>query len=63
MMRIPNPRESTSDADGDRNVGYDSSYENRVVVVLMVDEDEGHPEDKPDKASRSAARVDAANVL
>ena len=63
MMRIPNPRESTGNADGDRYVGNDSSYENRVVIVLVVDEDEGHPEDKPHETCCRTARMNAANVL
>lgn len=46
-MRIPNPRECTGDADGDRYVGYDSGYENRVVVILVVNENECHPKDEP----------------
>ena len=49
-MRIPDPRECAGDTDGDRQVGYDSSNEDRVVVVLVVDEDESHPEDEPHKA-------------
>ena len=47
MMRIPNPRECTRDANGHRQVGYDSHYENRIVVVLVVNENERHPEDEP----------------
>ena len=50
MMRIPNPRERTSYAGSHRKVGNDSHNENSIVVVLVVDEDEGHPEDEPCEA-------------
>ena len=54
-MRIPDPREGAGYADGYRQVGNDPHYEDGVVVVLVVDEDEGHPEDKPCKARGRAA--------
>ena len=46
-MRIPNPRECACDTDGDCDVRNNPHYENCVVVVLVVDEDKDHPEDKP----------------
>ena len=62
-MRIPNPRECTGNADGHRQICYDSHDKDRVVVVLVIDEDEGDAEDEPHKARRCAARVNATQML
>jgi hypothetical protein len=63
VMRIPNPRERTCNADCDCEVGDDSHYEYSIMVILVVNENEGHPEDEPCKAGRCAARMYAAQVL
>ena len=62
-MRIPNPRESTGYAHRHREIRYDSHDEDRVVIVLVVDENERHSEDEPCEAGCCAARVDTAELL
>lgn len=47
MMCIPDPREGTRDTDGDGQIGDNSSDENRVVDVLVVDEDQDDAENEP----------------
>lgn len=47
MMRIPDPREGTRDTDGDGQVGDNSSDEDGVVDVLVVNEDQDDAEDEP----------------
>ena len=50
VMRIPNPRERTRNADVYCEIRDDSHNQHGIVVLLVVDEDEGDPEDKPCKA-------------
>lgn len=55
MMRIPDPREGTRDTDGDCQVGDNSSDEDGVVDVLVVDEDQDDAEDEPCETRSGAA--------
>ena len=50
MVRIPHPREGAEDADRDGEVGDNAHYQDCIVVVLVVNEDERDAEDKPDEA-------------
>lgn len=63
MMRIPNPRERTGDANRYRQVRDDPHYQDCVVIVLVVDEDEGHPEKKPCETRGCTPRMDTTDVL
>ena len=62
-MRITDPGERACDADRHRDVRQHAHNEDRVVVILVVDENEGHPEYEPHKAGGRATRVDAAQML
>ena len=55
MVRIADPRECAEDADRDREVGNHAHDENRVVVILVVDEDERYAEYEPGKAGCCAS--------
>ena len=63
VVRITNPRECAEDADSDGEVCDDAHYQNSIVIVLVVDEDERYPEDQPYEARCCAARVNASQVL
>ena len=47
MVRVPDPGERAQDADRDGEVRDDAHDQDRVVVVLVVDEDERDAEDEP----------------
>ena len=55
MVRVSDPRECTGNTDRYRKVGYDTHYEDGVMVVLVVDEYERHAEYEPDEAGCCAS--------
>ncbi len=44
-MSVPHPRECAHDTDRYSEVCNDTHYEDRVVIILVVDEDDGDAED------------------
>ena len=60
VVRIADPRERAEDADSDGKVCNDAHDQDRIVVVLVVNEDERHTEDEPNEAGSCASRVNAA---
>ena len=63
VVCVPDPGERTQNADCDEEVGDHAHYQDSVVVVFVVDEDERDAENEPDKARCCASRVNAAQML
>jgi len=42
MVRVPDPRESAQDRDGDRKICEYSHRQHRTMIVLVVDKNRGH---------------------
>ena len=55
VVRIAYPGECAEDADGDGEVGDNAHNQDRIVVVLVVDEYERHAEYEPDEAGCCAS--------
>ena len=60
VMRITNPGERAQDTDGDGEVGDYAHNQDRIVVVLVVDENECNAENEPDEAGCRATRMNTA---
>ena len=63
MMRIPNPWERARNTDGDGEIGSDTSNQDCVVCVLVINENQDDTEDQPCKTGRGAAAVDTSEML
>lgn len=63
VVCVAHPRERRGDGNCDSDVGDDTRDEDRVVRVLVVDEDEHDAEDEPREARRCAAAVNASEML
>ena len=62
-MGVAHPWESTGNRDGDGEIRSNTGNEDRIMCVLVVDEDEGDTEDEPYEAGRRAARVNTSQML
>ena len=55
VVRIAHPGEGAKDTDGHGEVGDNAHDQDRVVIVLVVDEDERYSEDEPYEAGCCAS--------
>ena len=63
VVCVPNPRECTQDGDDDEDICRDSSDKNRIMSVLVVDEDEDYAKDEPTATRKCTSAVDSTKVL
>jgi hypothetical protein len=63
VVGVPYPGEGATYADSNGQIGYHPSDEHRIVVVLVVNEDERDAKDQPHKARDGTPRVDASYML
>ncbi len=62
-MGIPHPGKRRHHRNAYCEIGEYTHYQNRIVIVLMVNKDEDQSEDEPEEARRSAPRVYASEML
>lgn len=63
MVGVSYPRECAGNADSNKDVRDDACNKNRVMIVLVVHEDQNDPKDEPDETRCGAAGVNASYVL